>query len=593
MKEAFSPDYGIPLNKDSVLGMLSLITWSMVWVIALKYLVVMMRADNNGEGGILALMALVQPRGEVRPRTRGWAVVLLGLFGASLLYGDGVLTPAISVLSAVEGLEHAVPGVQPYVVPITVGILVGLFAVQARGTASVGAMFGPVMLLWFTSLGLLGLGGIVRHPAVLGAVFPWHAIRFLADGGWHGFLVLGSVFLVATGGEALYADMGHFGRRPIQQAWFGIVLPGLLLNYFGQGALLLDGGDVEHPFFDLAPHALLIPLVLLATAATVIASQALISGVFSLTKQAIQLGYSPRLEIEHTSAREIGQIYVKQINWALFVGCVAVVIGFGSASALASAYGIAVSTTMVITTLLAFLVSRTKWGWSLSRALVGWSVFLVVELAFWVANMTKVQDGGWFPLLMGLGVFTLMTTWSRGRMLLAAALREQSVTLSDFRAEVEGEALNRVDGTAVFMTADSERIPMAMQRNAKANHVLHDHNVFVTVSTEQVPYASQDRRLHVTDLGDGFWRVKLRYGFMEEPDVPVALAWCATIGLKAPLDQLTYFLGRETVIASPKEGMAIWREQLFSVMATNAQPATAFFRIPTSQVIEIGAQIEI
>jgi KUP system potassium uptake protein len=454
-------------------------------------------------------------------------------------------------------------------------------------------VFGPVMMLWFLTIGLLGLGGIVHQPAVLRAVFPWYAISFLFHGGWHAFLVLGSVFLVTTGGEALYADMGHFGRAPIRIAWFAIVLPGLLLNYFGQGALYLGTEPVEHPFFGLAPRVLLVPLVLLATLATVIASQALISGVFSLTRQAIQLGYSPRMPIEHTSAQEIGQIYVSSINWGLLICTVAVVIGFGSASALANAYGVAVATTMVITSILAYILARRTWGWSVPLAVGVWGTFLVVEMAFWLANMTKVAEGGWFPLALGVGVFTLMTTWHRGRSLLSIRLHDQSMTMDVFQKVLEEDKPIRVEGTAVFMTPDTERVPPALHRNMVHNRVVHQRVVLVTVLTEEVPYVGQARRLEVDDLGQGFWRVVVSYGFMEDPDIPGCIARCRSYGLDVPLDETTYFLGRETVVATEQPGMALWREHLFSFMSANAQSATAFFRIPPAQVIEIGAQIEI
>jgi KUP system potassium uptake protein len=593
IKECFHGSHAIEPTPENVYGALSLVLWTLIVLVTVKYLLVVLRADNEGEGGIMALMALVRPKLDPAPFTLGWVTVSLGLFGSALLYGDGVITPAISVLSAVEGLSLVTDAFTPWVLPITVGILFALFLVQKRGTAGIGAVFGPIMVVWFVVLGALGIGGIVHHPEILGAVFPWHAARFLANGGWHAFLVLGSVFLVATGGEALYADMGHFGRRPIRLAWFGIVLPGLVLNYFGQGALLLGGGHVAHPFFDLAPRAALVPLVVLATCATVIASQALISGAFSLTRQAIQLGYLPRLHVQHTSAHEIGQIYIGSVNWALFAACVGLVVGFGSASALAAAYGIAVAITMVITTLLLAVLARRRWGWSLPLVCSVTGVFLFVEGCFLAANSTKIADGGWFPLVLGVVVFTLLSTWKEGRRLLGLRLREEMPLPSEFAAVLEKYRPVRVPGVAVFLTSATDRLPPAVCRNVEHNRVLHEIVVLLTIVTEAVPFVTSDRRVTVERTEHGFWRVIGRYGFMEEPDVPDLLHKSVVHGLSVDTDTCTYFVGRETVLPSDRPGMALWRESLFALITRNAQKVSAYYKIRPTQVIEIGSEIEI
>ncbi|HEX5581090.1 MAG TPA: potassium transporter Kup, partial [Gemmatimonadaceae bacterium] len=592
IKESFLPVHGVAPSAANVLGILSLVIWSLVLVISVKYLVFILRADNRGEGGILALTSLITPAHALR---RGrWGLIVLGLFGTSLLYGDGMITPAISVLSAVEGLRIITPALEPYVVPITVAIIAAIFYFQSHGTARVGRVFGPVMVVWFLTLAALGAAQLVQEPHVLWAFAPTHAVRFFADNGWHGFVVLGSVFLVVTGGEALYADMGHFGARPIRRAWFGLVLPSLLLNYLGQGALLIrDPSAVENPFYRLAPEWALLPVVVIATAATVIASQALISGAFSLTLQAVQLGYSPRVQIEHTSARERGQIYIPAVNWALMAACIGLVLGFRSSTHLAAAYGVAVTTTMTITTLLFYFVARERWGWSAWRAGLLMAAFLVVDLGFWGANLLKIPHGGWFPLVVGAVVFTLLTTWKRGRLILSKRMRERTLPLSAFLESFLKHPPHRVPGTAVFMYSSASGTPPALLHNLKHNKVLHERVVFLTIRTEEVPTVPPGERARVQALGHSFWQVVLRYGFMEDVDIPAALRAIEYDGLSFPPMDTTYFLGRETLLATKRPGMALWREHLFSLMSRNARPATSFFRLPPNRVVELGAQVEL
>ena len=593
-RESFHEHYGIPVTPANVLGILSLIFWSLIIVISIKYLVFVMRADNRGEGGILALTALITPLRGVERKTRRWALILLGLFGTALLYGDGMITPAISVLSAVEGLGIATPFFEPYIIPITIGILVGLFLFQSRGTASVGKVFGPVILLWFATLALLGIRWILHHPTVFAAINPLYGLEFFTRNGWHGYLVLGSVFLVVTGGEALYADMGHFGKTPIRWAWFVVVLPALLLNYFGQGALLLEHPEaVENPFYRMAPEWALYPVVFIATAATVIASQALITGAFSLTMQAVQLGYLPRVAIEHTSETEFGQIYIPAINWILMVSCVALVVAFGSSSNLAAAYGVAVTTTMVVTAILMYLVISERWKWSRPAALAFLVFFLVIDVAFWGANLVKIPDGGWFPLVIGAIVFTVMTTWKRGRRILRERMAETLTPFREFTQRVQTEEFTRVSGTAVFMYSDPKATPPALLQNLKHNCVLHKEVVLLSVMTEEIPHVSQGRRIEVQHLQDGFYQVLLHYGFMEDPNVPRDLALAREHGLEIDPEDVTYFLGREQVLPSNLPGMARWREQLFALMSRNARNATDFFRLPPDRVVELGAQVEI
>lgn len=593
LKECFTGVHSVRPTPDNVLGVLSLVFWALVLVISVKYIGVVMRADNRGEGGILALMALVRPTQSEGSPGRRWTIVLLGLFGASLLYGDGMITPAISVLGAMEGLQVATPALTEYVVPITIVILVVLFIFQHHGTGSVGAVFGPVMLLWFATIGVLGIAGIVRHPAVLGAALPTHAVRFFSQHHWYGVLVLGSVFLVVTGGEALYADMGHFGTRPIRTAWFSLVLPALLLNYFGQGALLLGNPTAaQNPFYLLAPSWGLYPMIVLATAAAIIASQAVISGAFSLSRQAVQLGFSPRLTIEHTSSEEVGQIYVPEVNWALALATIALVLGFRSASNLAGAYGVAVTSTMVITTLLLYVVAREQWHWSLVAAGLLAAFFLSFDLAFFGANLVKIPHGGWFPLAVAAVVYTLMATWQRGRELLYGRLRERAVPLDILLGDIKADPPIRVPGTAVFMTPNPGATPPALVHNLTHNKMLHEQVVFLTVLTEEVPIVPPEDRVRAEDVGDGFYWVTARYGFMQDPSVPDILERVGAFGLEVRLEATTFFLGRETLLATERPGMARWREALFSFMSRNALRATAFFKIPPDQVFEVGVQVE-
>ena len=597
MRECFFGTHSVPPTHANVLGVLSLIIYSLLLVISIKYVAIVMRADNQGEGGVLALTSLVPGRaggagGASRLAVGRPILIALGIFGTALLYGDGMITPAISVLGAIEGLEVATPLFQPYIVPVTVVILIGVFLIQKYGTHRVGGLFGPIMVVWFLTLAVLGIGWIVRLPAVLGAFDPRYAVAFFVDNGWTGFAVLGAVFLVVTGGEALYADMGHFGRRPIRIAWFALVLPSLVLNYLGQGALLLLDATVDHPFFLLAPSWGLLPLVVLSTAAAIIASQALISGSFSITRQAIQLGLAPRLEVEHTSASEMGQIYVPQVNWALMLATVVIVIGFGSSGALAAAYGIAVTLTMVITVLLLYVVMTERWHWPKPAALVVMAIFLVIDLAFFGANALKILQGGWVTLAVALALFTLMTTWKTGRRLLAERLTARAIPLDAFMDTVADVRPVRVPGTAVFMTAQPSGTPPALAHNVRFNKVLHEHVIVLTVSTAQQPHVPPHERVSVEPLGYNMFNVRVQYGFMEDPDVPEALLRARELGLVMDPEDLTYFLGRETIIVTRRKGMAIWREKLFVVMARNAVRATAFFRLPAERVVELGVQVE-
>jgi KUP system potassium uptake protein len=592
MRECFFGSHSVPATHDNVLGVLSLIIYSLLLVISVKYIAIVMRADNQGEGGILALAALIP---EANSRKAGWsALVLLGIFGAALLYGDGMITPSITVLGAVEGLKVVTPFFDPYVVPVAVVILITVFAIQRHGTHRVGRLFGPIMVAWFIAIAVLGVAEMIRQPVVLTAVDPRHAVAFFREHGWHGFAVLGAVFLVVTGGEALYADMGHFGKRPIRYAWFTLVLPSLLLNYFGQGALLLTNpAAAAQPFFLLAPSWALLPMVALATSAAIIASQALISGAFSLTQQAVQLGYCPRLDIEHTSHHEMGQVYVPQINWALMLCTITIVIGFGSSSALAAAYGIAVTLTMVITAMLLQVVATERWGWPPIVASLVTGTFLVIDLAFFGANALKITHGGWLPLLIGGVLFTLMTTWKDGRQLVATRLTARAVPIETFLANVKSAPPARVPGTAVFMTAQPRGTPPALAHNLRYNKVLHQHVVTLMVTTHPVPHVPESQRVVVRPLGHGVFDVVARYGFMEDPNVPAALANAKEHGLELDAEDITYFLGRETLIVTRTPGMAMWREKLFALMARNAVRATTFFRLPPERVVELGVQVEI
>ena len=591
VRECFRPKHGVPATPENVLGILSLIFWSLVIVISLKYLVFVMRADNFGEGGILALMSLARTRDSHSARRA--LLITLGLFGSALLYGDGMITPAISVLSAIEGLEVATPVFAPFIVPITVVVLMLLFFVQRIGTARVGAMFGPVMLVWFVVIAVLGIHQIVREPRVLAAVIPTHAIRFFVENRLHGFLVLGAVFLVVTGGEALYADMGHFGARPIRFAWFTLVFPSLLLNYFGQGALLLhEKVSMEHPFFEMAPEWARVPLVVLSAIATVIASQAVISGAFSLTRQAVQLGYIPRIQIRHTSAREIGQIYVPSVNWLLMFAAIGLVLHFQESTNLAAAYGVAVTATMAITTGLLAVVEKDRWHWGPVAVFALTAPLLFIDLSFFSANIIKIFEGGWFPLAIGVIVFTLMTTWNTGRAILTERLREQSVSLDDFMRDLSKGVIPRVPGTAVFMSRSLDGVPTTLLHNIKHNKVVHRTVVILTVVFEETPRLQDEERFEWSDVGHGVHRLFLRFGFMEVPDLPATLQRIEKSPVNLDPMITSFFLGRETLIATRRPGMAIWREKLFAWMMRNSSSAAQFFCLPANQVIELGAQIE-
>ena len=593
MQQVFGGTHPVALSHDNVLGILSVIFVSLLVVVSLKYVVFIMRADNRGEGGIMALMALTQRVSVAGTRSR-WLMMVMGIFGAALFYGDGMITPAISVLSAVEGLEVATPLLKPYVIPITLGVLVGLFMIQRRGTAGVGALFGPAMCVWFVVLAALGIYNIAHEPGVLHALNPLYAINFFVEHKGHGFMALGAVVLALTGAEALYADMGHFGRPPIARAWFWFVLPALVLNYFGQGALLIhDPVAVRNPFYLMVPAWGLLPLVALATVATIIASQAVISGAFSLTRQAIQLGYCPRMEILHTSAKEIGQIYVPAINWTLLIMIIALVLGFQSSSSLAAAYGIAVTGTMAITTILAFVVVRKLWGWNAFASGAVVTGLLAVDLAFLGANVVKVEHGGWFPLVVGAIIFTLMSTWKRGREIVFERLHTNEIALQPFLDGIAKHPPTRVPGTAVFMTAQPEGVPHALLHNLAHNKVLHERVALLTVVTEDVPWVSEARRLTVQPLGNNFYRITIRYGFKDDTDIPLALHLCTDHGIECNMMETSFFLSRETLIPTVAPGMALWRERLFASMARNAGAAMAFFKIPTNRVVELGTQIEL
>ncbi|HJU57097.1 MAG TPA: potassium transporter Kup [Pyrinomonadaceae bacterium] len=593
MRECFHGPHAIAATPENIFGVLSLIFWALIIIISIKYCIFVLRADNRGEGGILALTALATPI-KIVSRKESWVLVVIGIFGAALLYGDGIITPAISVLGAIEGLNVATPFFASYVVPITIVIIVGLFLIQSRGTAKVGRLFGPVMLIWFAIIALLGIMQAARHPSVFGAFNPVHGFNFFLRNGWEGFLVLGTVFLVVTGGEALYADMGHFGKRPIRLVWYTVVLPALLLNYLGQGALLIENpAATENPFYRLAPEWALYPLIVLATCAAIIASQALISGAYSLTMQAIQLGFMPRLKIEHTSSTEMGQIYIPALNWALMLGCIAIVVGFGSSSSLAAAYGVAVTATMVITTILLGVVARQKWGWSLPLVLALSGFFLIIDLAFFGANIIKIPHGGWFPLVVGALIFLLMTTWKKGRRILAARLLSRAHPIEDFLRGISKNPPARVPGTAVFMNGTAAGTPPALMHNLEHNKVLHERVVLLTVKTKQAPYVEQRDRVTIEPLGHEFYRMIISYGFMEDPDIPKVLDELGPPGPTFDPMNTTYFLGRETVMASKTPGMMVWREKLFALMSRNASSATAYFCLPPNRVVELGSQIEI
>jgi KUP system potassium uptake protein len=594
LKEVFgNAHHPVPITPDNVLGILSLVFWSLIVVVSFKYVALILRADNRGEGGIMALMARVLADDKLSPGARRIAVSL-GLFGAALFYGDGLITPAISVLSAVEGLEVATPIFAHWVVPVTIGILAGLFWIQRHGTAKVGVSFGPITCVWFFALAALGAAKIIENPAVLAALLPTYALAFLAADPMLGFLAMGSVFLVLTGAEALYADMGHFGRRPIRLAWFGMVLPSLLINYFGQGALLLaDPEAIKNPFYLMAPDWFLLPLVGLATAATVIASQAVISGVYSITHQTIQLGYAPRMDLLHTSSRQMGQIYMPGVNWLMLLGVVGLVLAFKSSTNLAAAYGIAVTGTMIITDVFAYLVARHQWGWSRGLSIAVFGTLLALDLVFLGANATKIVDGGWFPLVFGGFVYLLLTTWKAGRELVHKRLDVHALLLDEFVPAVETPDVTTVPGIAVFMTPYAEHVPHALLHNLKHNKVLHERMVIATVSAPPVPRVPEDQRVMVECLSERFYRVRIQYGFMEQPDVPEALSLCAAQGLVIEPMATSYFLGRETVVPDRGGDMAYWREAIFATLYRNARTAADFFRLPPNQVVELGTRVSL
>ncbi|MBF8722040.1 potassium transporter Kup [Pseudomonas guariconensis] len=593
LKEVFTGGYGVTVNHDGVLGILALIFWSLVWVVSVKYVIFILRADNQGEGGTMALTALARRAVAPYPKLR-MVMVGCGLIGASLFYGDSMITPAVSVLSAVEGMGLAFDGIEHWVVPIAVVILVALFLVQKHGTAKIGILFGPVMVAWFLVLAALGVHGILQSPEVLKALNPGWAVRFFIVHPGMGVAILGAVVLALTGAEALYADMGHFGRKPIARAWFALVLPALVLNYFGQGAMLLqDPAAARNPFYLLAPSWALLPLVGLATLATVIASQAVISGAFSLTRQAIQLGYVPRMQIQHTSSDEQGQIYIGAVNWALMVGVVLLVIGFESSSALAAAYGVAVTGTMLMTTLLVSVVMLLLWKWPPVLAVPVLLGFLLVDGLFFAANLPKVLQGGAFPVLAAIVLFVLMSTWKRGKQILVERIDDVALPLPLFISSIRMQPPHRVEGTAVFLTARSDAVPHALLHNMLHNQVLHSQVVLLTVVSEDRPRVPEHERFEVEAYGDGFFRVLLHFGFMDEPDVPAALRLCHLDALDFSPMRTTYFLSRETVIASRLEGMARWRGNLFAFLLKNANGNLRFFNLPLNRVIELGTQVEI
>jgi len=593
VRECFAEHVGLPVVADNVLGVLSLMFWSLTLIVTVKYLAVVLRANNHGEGGILALMALALGT-KGRMQWLAAMVVPLGIFGAALLYGDGVITPAISVLSAVEGIAVYEPGFVAWTVPVAMVILVLLFVLQRRGTAGVGAIFGPITLVWFFALAALGVRGLMHHPDVLKALNPVYAVRFFLDNGWTAFRSLGAVFLVVTGSEALYADMGHFGAKPIRRTWFALVLPALVVNYFGQGALLLeDAKAVTNPFYLLVPSWATLPMVVLATAAACIAAQAVISGAFSLTRQAIQLGFCPRMEIVHTSKEQIGQIYVPTVNWLLMAAVLGLVLSFRDSSGLAAAYGIAVSTTMVITAVLALLVAMRSWGWKPGYAVPVFGLFLVADGLFLSANATKFFQGGFLPLGLAGALFLMMMTWKRGRALLGQRLRAASLPLSALLESLGSGKVTRVPGTAVFMTGNSDGTPPALLHNLKHNKVVHERVVLLTLETGEMPHVSEDQRAEVQPLEHGFYRVIARIGFMETPDVPQLFDVLREQGLDLRMMETSFYLGRENLIPSHREGMARWRKALFGWMSNNARPAMAYFRLPPNRVVELGAQVEL
>ncbi len=593
MKEVFGHATGITLTTPHLIGATSVIFWGLMLVVTLKYILLILRADNRGEGGIMALTALAAKAAGSTPRRRV-ILLLVGVFGAALFYGDSVITPAISVLSAVEGLEVVTPALKPYVLPVSLGVLIGLFAMQRFGTAAVGKLFGPIIVLWFAVLALVGVVQIVQQPAILAALNPVHAFVFLQAQGWHMFVAFGAIVLAFTGAEALYADMGHFGKRPIQFAWMGLVLPALTINYMGQGALLMrDPSALENPFYRLFPENWLIPAVVLATLATVIASQAVISGAYSMTQQAMQLGLLPRMRVQHTSAKEAGQIYMPEVNWLLLVAVLLAVVGFGSSSALASAYGIAVTVTMLVTTVLTFFVVRHAWGYPLPVAIAATCVFLALDLLLVISCSLKFWQGGWFPLVLGAAIFVIMATWRRGRELLLESMRRDDPELMPFIQALAADRTHRVPRTAVYAVANPDTVPQALMHNLKHNQVLHERNLILTVVFQDVPWIPFEERVQVTALAPGFWRVQVNYGFINTPDIPRALELCLVQGLPINLFETSYFLSRDIVVPTKGAGMAHWREALFALMSRNAGSVADFFRLPNNCVIELGSRVQI
>ena len=594
IRECFKEEHGLTANPENVFGVLSLILWALIIIVSIKYVVFIMRADNRGEGGELALLALIlQKQNRQTDKTRRLIIIALGLTGASLLYGDGVITPAMSVLGATEGLVVIAPQFHVLVVPLTLVILFTLFLFQKKGTAKVGRIFGPVMILWFFTIAILGINEIVKSPGILLAINPWHGVSFFMRNGFAGFAILGAVVLAVTGAEALYADMGHFGKRPIRVAWFSFVLPALMLNYFGQAALVLrEPAAAANPFYLLAPRILLYPMVALATAAAVIASQALISGAFSITQQAIQLGYCPRMSIIHTSETEHGQIYIPEINRALMIGCLAIVIGFQSTSALGAAYGIAVTGSMAISTILFSTLARTRWQWSWQKVIGLATLFLIVDLSFFGSNALKIVHGGWVPIVIAIVVFTLMTTWSAGRRIVQSLLARGSLPIDLFLADVSKRKPFRAPGTAVFMTSNPEGAPLVLLHHLRHNKTLLENVILLSILATNVPQVPDEERITVTDLGEGFWRVIAKYGFMEKADVPQVLARCRSMGVVADRRDTTYFLGRERLLPTGRARLARWRKKLYIFMSRNSRTATEYFAIPPNRVVELGAQLE-
>lgn len=593
MKEVFSPATGIPLDAIHLIGAVSVIFWGLMMVVTLKYVMLILRADNRGEGGIMALTALAAKAAGKTPHSRV-LLLLTGVFGAALFYGDSVITPAISVLSAVEGIEVVSLTFKPYVLPISIAVLIGLFAVQRHGTGLVGKLFGPVIVVWFGVLAAAGVSEIIEQPAILAALNPLNALRFLTSQGWHIFVAVGAIVLAFTGAEALYADMGHFGKRPIRLAWMGLVLPALAIHYMGQGALLMrDPAALENPFYRMFPTSVLVPMVMLATVATVIASQAVISGAYSMTKQAMQLGLLPRMQVHFTSVKEMGQIYVPSVNWILLAGVLLAVLGFGSSSAMAAAYGIAVTVTMLITTLLTFFVIRNAWNYALPVAIASTAVFLMLDTLLVVSCSLKFLDGGWFPLVLGGLIFTIMATWRRGRELLITNILQDDPELLPFITALSGDSMPRAFRTAIYAVANPETVPQALMHNLKHNQVLHERNVILTVVFHDVPWIPVEDRLKVEALVPGFWKVKVNYGFKNTPDIPKALELCEAQGLPINLFETSYFLSREIVVPTKGTGMAHWRELLFAVMSRNSGSVADFFKLPNNCVIELGTRVQI